>query len=81
MADYINAHKFSINHKEQLQTDSICGCFHCLAIFPPQEITTWLPDTSGTALCPRCGIDAIIGESAGFPITKDFLTKMENYWF
>ena len=78
--DYIEAHEFSSNHKEQLLNDKKCGCFHCLSIFSPCEITEWVNDKSGTGLCPYCGIDSIIGESSGFPITNDFLEKMNLYW-
>ena len=84
--DYIAAHNFSNNHKPDLEKDSICGCFHCLKIFSPNEITEWLTDNNpcdirGTALCPYCGVDSVIGESSGYPITDDFLMKMNSYWF
>lgn len=79
--DFIVAHEYSINHKESLQNDSICGCFYCLKIFAPTEITEWLKDKKGTAICPYCGIDSVIGESSGYPITQEFLTKMQKYWF
>ena len=81
MTDYITAHKFSSNHREKILKDSVCGCFYCLSIFSPTQIKEWVEDISGTAICPRCGIDSIIGESSGYPITKDFLTKMHNHWF
>lgn len=79
--DYIEAHKHSSNHKSQLSNDNICGCFYCLAIFNPKDITEWIKDYSGTAVCPYCGIDSVIGESSGFPITKEFLEKMKLHWF
>lgn len=86
MLDYIEAHKFSRNHMVQLNQDSICGCFYCGRVFNPAEITQWLIDenacnSEGTALCPYCGIDSIIGGNSGFPITKEFLGKMKQYWF
>lgn len=81
MPDYIEAHKFSINNREELQKDKKCGCFYCLKIFDPKEIVFWIEDTSGTAVCPYCGIDSVIGEYSGCPITKEFLTKMQKYWF
>ena len=81
MEDYIAAHKFSANHKEQLLKDKICGCFYCLEIFNPNEIEEWIADDLGTAVCPHCGIDSIIGESSGYPITKEFLEKMYKYCF
>ena len=61
--------------------DTLCGCFHCLKIFSPSEITSWLEEGSGTAICPYCGIDAVIGESAGHPITAAFLKKMNKHFF
>jgi len=79
--DHINAHKFSSNHKAEILRDKLCGCFHCLAIFSPSEIEQWVLDISGTAICPRCGIDSVIGESSGYPITEGFLQRMNVYWF
>ena len=86
MADYIEAHKFSNNHMTQLKQDSVCGCFYCQKIFDPAEIFFWLTgdndcDAEGTALCPYCGVDSVIGESSGFPITSEFLAQMRQYWF
>lgn len=86
MIDYIEAHSFSANHMEQLKKDSRCGCFHCERIFKPSEITDWIMadndcDRLGTALCPYCGVDAVIGESSGLPITEEFLFLMRRQWF
>lgn len=80
MDDLILAHKFSANHQEQLKCDSICGCFDCLAIFHPNEIEHWVADLLGTALCPYCNIDTVIGSSSGYPITATFLKAMHEYW-
>lgn len=79
--NYIKAHEYSINNKPDLENDKKCGCFYCLKIFDPEEITDWVEDSLGTALCPFCDIDSVIGESSGFPITKEFLKKMRDYWF
>lgn len=86
MEDYIAARKFSNNHMETLKKDSLCGCFYCLKIFHPTEIKDWIIadnscDRLGTAICPYCCIDSVIGESSGYPITEDFLKKMNQYWF
>lgn len=77
----VEAHKYSSNHKKQLLQDKVCGCFYCLEIFAPSEIGEWVPDPGETAICPYCGIDSIIGESSGYPITKDFLNEMKKVWF
>ena len=75
-----NAHRFASNHKQQILSDNKCGCFYCGRIFEPSEIKMWL-DMEDTALCPYCGIDSVIGESSGYPITKEFLEAMYKRWF
>ena len=78
--DIIKAHQYSSNNIKILQNDNKCGCFYCLKIFSPKEIKEYL-ENEGTAICPYCGIDSIIGESSGYPITKYFLEAMYHYWF
>ncbi|MBQ3182657.1 MAG: helix-turn-helix transcriptional regulator [Clostridia bacterium] len=74
------AHNKCKNHRRELEWDRLCGCFYCKEIYSPSEITTWI-DGGSTALCPRCGIDSVIGESSGYPITLDFLSRMNERWF
>ena len=80
------AHTFSNNHKQALSIEQRCGCFYCQSIFSSKEILDWLEDDNpcdrlGTALCPNCGIDSVIGESSGFEITNEFLRAMNFKWF
>lgn len=74
------AHRASIHHRKQLENSSVCGCFFCGEIFSPKEIQEWV-DNNDTALCPYCGIDSVLGDSSGFPVTKEFLGEMRKYWF
>ena len=80
-----DAHEFSIRHRRQLEDSDLCGCFYCCATFPPSAIMDWTDvDEHGvgqTALCPRCGIDAVIGSASGYPITREFLNEMRASWF
>jgi len=80
------AHYYCSNHKPELERDTVCGCFYCMKIFHPREISEWLIeenpiDWRGTAICPHCGIDSVIGESSGFPINREFLLEMNRHWF
>ena len=34
-----------------------------------------------TAICPRCGIDAVIGDKSAVDVSDDFLVRMHKYWF
>jgi hypothetical protein len=80
--DYMRAHKHSSAHEYELWQSGWCGCFYCLEIFDREEITEWVNDEGGrTALCPYCGIDSVIGDKSGYPIDKEFLGLMKNYWF
>jgi len=66
-------------------SSSWCGCFYCGSIFEPGAITEWIDDDASgegqTALCPRCGIDSVIGDASGFEISRAFMTRMKSYWF
>ena len=89
------SHRHSSRHKAEVQSSRICGCFYCFATFPPGDIKEWVGDvrtnSSGhlaggarktTALCPKCGVDAVIGSKSGYPVDdRDFLKRMYKKWF
>jgi len=78
--DYIKAHEHCTNNKKSLKKDKKCGCFFCLSIYNPAEITEWLPNEN-TALCPYCGVDSVIPESSGYKLDKFSLKIMHDFWF
>ncbi len=92
--DLLAAHAHAANNRAEIEASSLCGCFHCLAIFRPAEIIAWSGggwDAFGsaapagasdgeTALCPRCGSESVLGDKSGFPITPQFLTRMNEAW-
>lgn len=79
------AHTHSANHREEVLSSTRCGCFYCLAMFPPSDIVEWIDeDERGigqTAMCPRCGIDSVIGDASGHEIAREWLSTMKYYWF
>lgn len=88
--DIIVAHRYSSNHRESILASDVCGCFYCLSIFSSSEIKDWVDapedeadinETGQTALCPHCGIDSVLGSASGYPINREFLQKMNKYWF
>jgi hypothetical protein len=83
--NYKYAHQHSSNHRKVVLESDECGCFYCLSVFKPTEIEEWVDeDDNGigqTAICPRCGIDSVIGNKSGVPIKKDFLKAMQVFWF
>ena len=77
---HMSAHELSSYHRETLKASNVCGCFYCLEVFPPTEIEDWTDDDD-TALCPKCGIDSVIGSFSEYPIEREFLKKMHDHWF
>lgn len=61
--DLDKAHHFANNNKPALERDHICGCFYCISIFSPQEriIDDNSCDKYGTAICPHCDTDSVLG--------------------
>lgn len=81
---HVAAHRASSNHRAELEVSEMAGCFYCRQIFPPTEIVEWIDevdDLGTTALCPRCGIDSVIGSASVSPITLELLERMNGYWF
>lgn len=54
-----NRHKESFKNRAQLEKAKVCGCFYCGNIFPVVKVKEWV-DNKKTALCPKCGIDAVV---------------------
>ena len=76
------AHKISYANKTRLSVPQKCGCFYCLRFFSSEDIVDWSVDKPDwTAICPYCGIDSVIGENDGYPLTEDFLEEMFEEWF
>src|SRR5262245_20230069 len=84
-ADLQVAHQHSIDNRAEVEGSTLCGCFHCGAKLRPAEIIEWVDANregeGQTALCPRCGVDSIIGDRSGFDISDELLSAMQARWF
>lgn len=80
---YLEAHAASDDNKKQLDNSKICACFCCGRVFET-KIINWgdmAEDEHGTGICPFCGTDALLGDASGFPITPEFILKMQSIFF
>jgi hypothetical protein len=81
--DPVSEHEQSSNHREAVLASSAVGCFYCCRIYDPVEIAEWVDeDAAGvgrTAVCPWCGIDAVIPAREGVDVA--FLEAMHRHWF
>jgi hypothetical protein len=83
--DIIAAHKHCYGNRAEILRSELCGCLCCLARFRATEIEEWVdesrPGQGQTALCPKCGIDSVIGTASGYSLSTTFLAQMKAYWF
>ena len=92
MSELLAARHHTWNNKAEIESSAVCGCCTCLRIFPANDIVAWISGDAGnledlesvrggTALCPHCGGDAVIGDKSGFGINPNFLARMNEAWF
>ncbi len=82
-------HSQSTGHRAAIERSTICGCFHCQERFHPAEISSWVDSPAvgrgaagQTALCPRCGVDAVLPErNRVYPMGVALLRFMHRRWF
>jgi len=76
------AHKESQNNKTDIKESGICGCFHCLGVFPPGDVREWSDEAEPTAKCPCCGTSSVMGSASGYPVAEQkFLKVMQQRFF
>jgi hypothetical protein len=79
MVDPKQAYKHATANREELARSGQAACFYCRQFFPAKTVERWLND--GTAFCPLCQIDSVIGDASSLPMTDDFLRLMHHHWF
>jgi|SRR5581483_672384 len=75
------AHKHCSSNAKEISESKFIGCFYCINI----HYTNWpfyeMVDGGETVICPMCGIDSVIGDASGIPITDELLITMHHYYF
>lgn len=74
-------HRKSIGNKARLADAKHCGCFFCLSHFAMAELEYCDDEDDQTAVCPRCGIDSVIGEYEDQRVPDDLLKAMKERYF
>ncbi len=92
MNELLAAYRYTTNNHAQIEASTWCGCCSCVQLFPAEEVVAWtgltmdnLDDPKAianqTALCPRCGMEAVLGDKSGVPLGAPFLARMNEAWF
>ena len=78
-------HRLSYANRPLVERSTVCGCFHCGAIYSPDIIdpeTDYCIDSPhDTATCPYCWIDSVICDSMDVEITPELLEEMRLEFF
>lgn len=71
------------NNEIEILRSKQCGCFFCKNVFDARKVSQWTPEKSGgaSAVCPECGMTAVIGDASGIPLTETVLKGMNEAFF
>ena len=59
-----------------------CGCIFCRHLFSARDISDWVTEGHHvSAVCPECGMDCVIGDKSGVPLSKELLKDMNRYFY
>ena len=94
MSHLLAAIRHTTHNRAEIEASTVCGCCYCQQTFPPDEIVAWagldassfddpeaISANTGTALCPRCGSESVLGDKSGYKIDAVFLAGMNEAWF
>ncbi len=68
--------KLSSRNRAEISKTSTCGCYFCIRFCDTRDIVEWA-DAGETALCPHCGVDALIPG----PVCKTLLVEGKVRYF
>lgn len=78
--DFRNVHRHASFNRDEIERSSWCGCFYCKEKYPVADVEDYIDDGQ-TALCPHCGIDAVIGDASGVALTPQLFSGMYQKYF
>lgn len=62
---------------ERMNPEAVCGCYNCQQIFRFKDITDFW-DEGEVAVCPNCGLDSVVVETADMQVTAQRLFAMRK---
>src|SRR5574344_101442 len=72
-------HARASNNEIEILKSKTCSCFFCRQTYSARLVNDWINDARGvTAICPECGMDAVIGDAGGEAMDKALLKEMNR---
>jgi hypothetical protein len=70
----------AMKNRKSIMDSAVCGCFSCKTIFSNNDIVEWT-DWGETAICPKCGVDTVLPQSAGVTLDTEHLSEIAKFLF
>jgi RNA polymerase subunit RPABC4/transcription elongation factor Spt4 len=64
---------------ERMNPEAQSGCYNCQRLFTFKDVTEYW-DEGDTPVCPFCGVDAVVIETADMTVTAERLFAMKRTW-
>jgi TPR repeat protein len=79
---FAELHKHAANNEIEILHSTNCSCFFCRQTYSARKVNDWINDDRGvTAICPECGMDAVIGDACGIVLDKVLLKEMNLAYY
>jgi len=73
------AYEHSRLNRRFMVSGADCRCFHCLHAFSAEQISYWV-DNGETAICPNCGVDAVLSGQADC-LSEELIGELHAAYF
>jgi TPR repeat protein len=72
----------AVNNDIEILKSVNCSCFFCRQTYSARKVSDWITDERGvTAICPECGMDAVVGDAAGFALDRETLKALNLLYY
>lgn len=79
---YLPYREHATNNEIEIVQSKECGCYFCRHHYDARKVNDWISDERGvSALCPECGMDAVVGDASGLDISKEKLKTLNLYFY
>ena len=72
----VELQKRTHNNEIEILRSKTCSCLFCRQTYDARKVNDWINDERGmSAICPECGMDAVVGDNGGEPLDKTTLKE------
>jgi hypothetical protein len=78
----IALHSHASNNEIEILKSKTCSCFFCRQTYSARLVNDWINDARGvTAICPECGMDAVLGDAGGEADRQSLFKEMNLAYY